>query len=222
MLVLSGLVAAAFGFLELSAGRNWRFSWRGLHLVILRLGIDSLAAVVAFRVIAVAVRNSETLNNPIFVVLAAGLSGPAILRSQFLVVGKGANKTPVGLMWAHQYVTSYVERKLNRINATAQEDWLSNRVLPALSVMSIVEIRKRTLLYVSRLDLPPKDISSEAKLIRETLDRNGSSDEDKCEELVKHLLDSGGEAFLRSLVRAAKKARAKGAADGVQATKSAA
>jgi hypothetical protein len=215
---LAGVVALGWGLLEFMNEPRSRFALRAAGWVALRLSADVLLGILAFPVVVAAVRNVAWYND-LLVILTAGSSGSAVLRSKVVQIEKGDRRTSFGPVFFQERLRQMCDKHIIEIKADAHAVWMTDQVFPLVARMSKEDLEDWISSYfVAYLENSGMDKSRVAKELKPILDiLRGPSVEERSRELVRHLLRDGHDRPVQNLMRRAKQVARQGESSGATA-----
>jgi hypothetical protein len=174
---------------------------RACPYLLILFAFDASSAMLAYAVLLEALKGLTWFVG-IWPALLAGLCGPALLRSQLALLGSGQESAYYGPANRYRRLQSNIERTIDDITASVQANWIATKALPAISRISIDELRLQSETYVKGLSRLKQDemdlLLTQFSLI--LLDP-ASSDAERVEAVVQLLIDNGGRRLVRSLMR---------------------
>lgn len=89
--------------------------------------------------------------------VVAAFAGPALLRSQFTVLGNG--QKPIYYGPADRYVQfrEWIDSSIDDISAARQSIWITGTVIPAIEDMPLSELARSAELYIKSIRRIPDD-----------------------------------------------------------------
>ncbi|MBX7266238.1 hypothetical protein KIF24_09540 [Micromonospora sp. Llam7] len=205
-------VAALVSILALPGARKKRPSWRAGHWIALRVGMDAASAYVVFRLGAEWVPGAD----PLPLMLVAGLSGPAILRTQVSFLTNSHQLKHYGPATMYGWMQRNLDNRIDEISSAEQSRWVS-RALPVIERLGIDTIRTQVESYLRGLDkLSREQLNRELLYLRQVAE-DPTDHSTKCRSIVQRLLDRGDHTMLRSLEKEGGRLAAVPASKPVQA-----
>jgi len=125
--VTAAILAAVEQYNRLGARPTWRnraWAWWGARLL--------LEAAIGVAALALLRSSGIPASEELWGWLAAGASGPAIVRLRVLEVGKGAQERPIGPATLYEPLRGLIEDQIDRRSAEEQALWISRELLPTL------------------------------------------------------------------------------------------
>ncbi|GIG88107.1 hypothetical protein [Plantactinospora endophytica] len=190
-------IAAVISVINLTTARKKMPSWHALHWVVLRIAVDALASLAVYHLLATQLPDVDWLP----LMLVAGLSGPALLRTQISFMANDQRLTHYGPASVYGRLQKALDAAIDDVSSTQQSQWLSNSALPLIERLELDRIRTRVEHYLKGLDrLTEAQQSRELRYLHDVVNDN-TDHRSKCRTIVQRLLDTGGRRLVRSLMR---------------------
>lgn len=202
--IYAGLLAGALALCELFNASRKPPAMRAIGWILVLFFFDGGSALIIFALLKDAFKGLSWFTGP-WPVIIAGLSGPALLRSQLALLGSGQESTYYGPANRYRRVQQGIERRIDQLGADAQSDWITKRMSFILE-LSMDEFSLKVKVFIKSLG-PSFGTEQREELlayIDETLTDSELDDLSKRRAIVQKLMDDGCRQCVKGLVRRGK------------------
>ncbi len=198
--ILSGVLAAGLSFLELVVSLRRTPTWRATHWIAIRLLFDVAAGSLAYGVLELAFGDVKWFTG-LWPILIAGLSGPALLRSQLALFGSGLEAAHFGPAVVFASLQRAIDRRIADLEAVEESRWKSREVIPKLVRIPLVEVERMIVDYLEYPGHLEGDQSAHIQFIKVTLADEASPVDVRCSAVVSRVLQLGGRRLIKEMIR---------------------
>ncbi|GGM04645.1 hypothetical protein [Nakamurella endophytica] len=161
---------------------------------------DAAGSLVAFALLNEAFGEVEWFTAPI-AVMAAGLSGPALLRAQLALIGSGQEAAYWGPANRYRNLRARLESRIADNIAVSKSSWMTNKAMPCIAFVLLFELSTQVHTYLNNSDsLLPDDRARLELYLMETINGNARG-LDKKRAIAQYLDDNGCYSCLKAVVR---------------------
>ena len=154
--IYAGILAGFLALCELFNASRKPPAIRAIGWILVLFLFDGGSALIIFALLKDAFKNLSWFTGP-WPVIIAGLSGPALLRSQLALLGSGQESTYYGPANRYRRIQQGIERRIDQLGADAQSDWIT-RCMSYILEVSMDDFSLKVNLFIKSLGPDRKSV----------------------------------------------------------------